>query len=290
MTGLISALRGLLESRGGQIRIGQAVKQIRVSSNRVTGVLLQDGTVLNARRAVLASCAPQIALGELLEENVLDRKARDALKFIPANSFNIAPFKIDVAVGGLLSYPKAEAKRSLRGDGVDIRKTTFMTGTLEDHIAQLRAIKLGKNVANPPVYMAILSSADSTIAPRGQDVLYLHSNAPYEPLGGWPENKAYYSESIRGSAKRFISGLHAEIGAIESTPADFEARFATPRGCYFHVDMIPTRLGANRPAPGLGHYATPVEGLFLAGSGSHPGGGVSGWPGRLAAERALLDR
>lgn len=286
MSGLIDAFRHRLQSMGGTVRVGQPVSRILVSNKRATGVRLGDGTVLNARRGVLASCAPQLTLGPLLEDGVLDRKTRDAVRFMPANYINVAPFKIDVAVGGRLGFPKAQAKRDAI-DGVDLRKTTFMTGTLEDHMAQVQLIKVGRNVAVPPVYMAILSAADPSIAPEGQDVLYLHSNTPAEPVGGWAQCKAEYSTTIRASASRFLGGLDAEIGAVESSPADFERRFSTPRGCYFHLDMIPTRMGAGRPAAGLGNYATPIEGLYLAGAGSHPGGGVNGWPGRLAAEQAL---
>ena len=220
--------------------------------------------------------------GNALDDAGITGKVKTAL--IAATS--LAAFKIDVAVGGPLSYPRAQAKRAQR-DSADIRKTTFMTGTLEDHMAQLDLLKLGSNVAVPPVYMAILSAADPSIAPPGQDVLYLNSTVPAVPSGGWDARKAEYSATIRRSAKRFLSGLNAELGGVESSPADFESRFGTPRGCYFHVDMIPTRMGANRPAPGLGGYTTPVEALFISGAGTHPGGGVSGWPGRLAAQRAL---
>jgi phytoene dehydrogenase-like protein len=289
MSGLINAFRRLLESRGGEVRLGRAVQRIEVENGRVIGVSLDDGSLLRARRGVLASCAPQITLGRLLAEDVLDRTTRDAVRYMPANYVNVAPFKIDVAVRGRLGYPKAELKRATRAERADIRKTTFMTGSLEDHMTQLQAIKVGQNVDNPPVYMSILSAADPSIAPPGQDVLYLHSNTPYLPTGGWAAAKSGYSQTIRNSARRFLSGLEAEIGAVESAPIDFEERFSTPRGCYFHLDMIPTRLGGNRPAPGLGRYRTPVAGLYLAGAGSHPGGGVSGWPGRLAAECALED-
>lgn len=81
-------------------------------------------------------------------------------------------------------------------------------------------------------------------------------------------------------AQCFLSGLDAEIGRVVHTPKDFEDRFATPKGCYFHVDMTPLRLGVNRPAAELGGYATPIPGLSLAGAGSHPGGTVNGWCGR----------
>jgi phytoene dehydrogenase-like protein len=91
------------------------------------------------------------------------------------------------------------------------------------------------------------------------------------------------------SAERFLGGLDAEIGRVVHTPLDFESRFSTPKGAYFHVDMTPMRLGMNRPARGLGGFRTPVRGLYLAGAGTHPGGGVSGWPGRLAAQTALRE-
>jgi phytoene dehydrogenase-like protein len=205
---------------------------------------------------------------------------------IPANSANTAAFKIDFAVGGRVGYPRAEARRA---DGFDVRRTTLMTGTLEEHLAHLQAMKRGVIIDVPPVYMSVLSANDSTIAPAGQDVLYLHSNAPAEPVGGWEVNKDQCAQTIVKSAERFLSGLEAEIGRVVHSPQDFEERFTTPKGCYFHVDMTPMRLGVNRPARGLGRYATPVDRLYLAGAGSHPGGTVNGWCGRLAAKQAVSD-
>jgi phytoene dehydrogenase-like protein len=226
-----------------------------------------------------------VALGQLLDDGVLDRRMALKVAMIPANAVNSAAFKIDMAVAGRVGYPAGEARRT---DGFDIRKTTLMTGTLEDHIAQLQAVKLGLNVDNPPVYMAVLSACDRSIAPEGQDVLYLHSNVPAVPVGGWDEEaKESYTQTVLESGKRFLGGLEAEIGRVVHTPKDFEDRFSTPKGAYFHVDMTPLRLGVNRPAKGLGGYATPVRGLYLAGAGSHPGGTVNGWCGRLAAQTAM---
>ncbi|HJP68776.1 MAG TPA: NAD(P)/FAD-dependent oxidoreductase [Sphingomicrobium sp.] len=286
MSGLVGAMERRFRRKGGEILIDSAVVEIVVDEKHATGVRLENGDVLGARSGVLASCAPQITLGNLVADGVLDKKVRDRIGFIPANSANVAPFKIDIAVGGRIGLPRAEAKRQ-KLDGADVRKATFMTGTLEDHVEQLAAMKAGSNVAVPPVYMAILSANDSTIAPRGGDVFYLHSNVPAVPVGGWTARKATTEELITASATRFVDGLDAEIGRTVMSPADFESRFGTPKGCYFHVDMLPTRLGANRPAVGLGNYSTPVDRLYIAGAGAHPGGGVSGWPGRLAAQEAL---
>jgi phytoene dehydrogenase-like protein len=284
MTGLMNAFASKIRTHGGEIRLESGVEQILVEGNRAVGVRLLDGTQLRARHGVLASCAPQVALGRLLAEGVLDRETVNKVAMIPANSVNAAAFKIDFAVGGRVGYPKAEARRT---DGFDVRKTTLMTGTLEEHLAHLKAMKLGIAHATPPVYMAVLSAADPSIAPPGQDVLYLHSNVPADPVGGWEANKDVYTQEIVKSAERFLGGLDAEIGRVVHTPADFEARFSTPKGCYFHVDMTPMRLGVNRPARGLGGYTTPVDALYLAGAGSHPGGTINGWCGRLAAREAI---
>lgn len=285
MTGLMNAFRSLLESKRGEILLGRRVERILVDGGRARGVRLDDGTELVARFGVLTNCAPQVALGELLDDGVLDRETRTKVSMIPANAVNTAAFKIDIAVGGRVGFPAGEARRK---DGFDIRRTTLMTGTLEDHIDHLKAMKLGRTIDPPPVYMAVLSASDETIAPPGQDVLYLHSNVPADPVTGWDEpTKTQYTDAILASAKRFLGGLDAEIGRVVHTPSDFERRFSTPKGAYFHVDMGPLRLGVNRPAKGLGDYTTPVTGLYLAGAGSHPGGTINGWCGRLAAQRAL---
>jgi phytoene dehydrogenase-like protein len=162
-----------------------------------------------------------------------------------------------------------------------------MTGTLEDHIEQMYAMKRGVNVDTPPVYMAILSAPDRSIASAEGDVLYLHSNVPGYPSNGWDVNKDAYTEQIWKSSLRFLGGLETEIGRVVSTPQDLENRFAAPAGAYFHVDMLVTRLGKNRPAHGLGGYNTPIKALYQTGAGTHPTGGVVGWPGRLAAQHAL---
>jgi phytoene dehydrogenase-like protein len=287
MTNLVEAFAGVLRSHGGEILVGTGVEQIVVEGGRATGVLLEDGRRIDARHGVIANPAPQVTLGRLVPPEARDRELDNRVRMIPSNSINAAAFKIDIAAAGRVGYPRAEARRAAR-DGADIRTTTFMTGTLEDHIDQLHAMKRGENVAGPPpVYMAILSAADRTIAGGDGDVVYLHSNVPAHPNGGWPASKGAYAEAIMGSVARFMGGLETEIGRMVSTPRDFEDRFAAPRGAYFHVDMLPTRMGMNRPARGLGGYATPIDRLFLGGAGTHPAGGVTGWPGRLAARHAL---
>ncbi|MDB5972335.1 MAG: NAD(P)/FAD-dependent oxidoreductase [Hydrocarboniphaga sp.] len=289
MSGMIRAMERCLEKHGGEVRCNHKVEELLLDGKRVTGVRIVGGQEFFATEGVLANCAPQVALGKLLPDSARDEGLRKKIEFIPANSIAVAPFKIDYAVGGPVTYRKAVAARAKRDD-LDVRKTTFMTGTLEQHIAQHKAALRGENVDfRPPLYFAIMSANDASIAPKGQDVFYLYVNTPLNPVGGWGENKAGYSQQIRNAVSHYVDGLEHEIGSVEHCPKDFEDQFGTPNGAYFHVDMIPTRMLMNRPASGLGGYRTPFAGLYLAGAGSHPSGGVCGWPGRLAAETAMKD-
>ena len=288
MSGLMNAFASVFAQHGGEIKLDSKVEQILVENNQAKGVRLVGGEELFANKAVLTNCAPQIAMGQLLADDVLDTKIKQQVKYIPGNSLDVAPYKIDIAAGSRLGYHKAQAKRDQR-DGVDLRKTTFMTGTLEEHLVQHAACKRGEQVDFlPPMYFSILSGADPSIAPEGGDVLYLYANVPVEPVGGWTDKtKQRYSEQIIASSKRFIDGMDSELGRVETCPQDFIDKFSAPRAAYFHVDMIPTRLGGHRPSPDLGAYKTPVDGLYLASCGSHPTGGVCGLPGKLSAECAL---
>ena len=258
-----------------------------MENNTAKGVRLSSGQEFFASEAVLANCAPQVAMGELIDKDALDEQIRRQVDYIPANSLDVAPFKIDIAAGGRLCYPKAQQKRKQR-DAADLRKTTFMTGTLEQHLIQHAACKRGEMVDfKLPLYFAILSGADPSIAPEGGDVFYLYANSPLNPIGGWAANKQTFSEQVMASVQPFIDGLESELGRVETCPQDFIDQFSAPNAAYFHVDMIPTRLGPNRPSPELGGYSTPIQGLYLGSCGNHPTGGVSGMPGKLAAEHAL---
>src|SRR6202022_1508009 len=179
MSNLIEAFRGVLEFHGGQLRLGAPVAEIVVEGSRATGVRLEDGSFVGASLGVLSNLAPQVTFGRLMAPDKLTRAERNRVAMVPSNSINVAPFKIAAAMAGRVGYPVAEARRAKR-DGADIRTATFMTGTLEDHIEQMYAMRLGLNVENPPVYMSVLSAADPTIAPDGGDVLYLNSNVPLD--------------------------------------------------------------------------------------------------------------
>lgn len=289
MGSVIGALTARARSLGVRLRTGCGVAEVVVTGGEARGVRLTDGTVVDARRGVLAAVPPQTAYGPLLADGVLDSSVRTKVATMPASGNNSATFKIDLAVGGRVSFPAAQAQRD-RIDGHDLRTVSLMTGTFAEQIEQLRLIRQGRSLPAPPSYLAVLSGLDPSVAPPGQDVVYLASNVPAQPREDWAEVRDSYADAVLTTARSHLSGLDAEIGRVVTSPADFGEQYATPNGSYFHVDMTPLRLAMNRPAPGLGGYRGPLAGYFHAGAGSHPGGGVSGWPGRLAARTALADR
>lgn len=287
MGSLMNAFGRHIVDHGGEIRTGMSVERVVVEHGRARGVRLADGTVLAARHGVLMTVAPQLALGPMVDEGVLDEGTRAKAAMSPHAS--TATLKVDLAVAGRVHYPLGEKLRE-RYDGADVRRTSFMTGTYAEQIAQLTAIRRGEIIEKPPIYMSLLSSSDSSIAPPGQEVVYLAANVPPRPSVGWESARESMSNAVFRVAEAHMSGLEAEIGRVVTTPADWEHTYGAPGGCYFHVDMTPFRFGANRPARGLGGYVTEIRNYYLAGSGVHPGGGVSGWPGRLAAQTALAAR
>jgi phytoene dehydrogenase-like protein len=288
MSSVVEALAAWARQCGTDIRTGIKVERVLVTGGSARGVRLTDGTEILARRGVLAAVPPQLAYGALLEEGVVDSGVRAKVATMPASGNNSATFKIDMALSGRVELRVAQRVRA-GIDGYDLRIVSLMTGTFDDQIAQLGLIRRGESLARPPVYLSVLSGLDPSVAPEGQDVLYVASNVPARPREGWDVVKPWYTDAVLGSVATHLCGLDAEIGRIVTSPADFGAQYATPNGSYFHVDMTPLRLGMRRPAPGLGGYRGPVGRYFHAGAGSHPGGGVSAWPGRLAAQTALSD-
>jgi phytoene dehydrogenase-like protein len=131
------------------------------------------------------------------------------------------------------------------------------------------------------------SAADPTQAPPGQDIAYLYAIAmPVNPQEGWDAIRDRVTDQIIDQSSEYMEGLKTnEIARRVETSPDLARRLNVLNGCVVHIDTATTRSGLMRPAAGLGGDTLPVAGLFLGGAGSHPGGGVNGLPGRIAAGR-----
>jgi phytoene dehydrogenase-like protein len=191
-------------------------------------------------------------------------------------------FKIDMAISAQVTAASHE-----RGDGVDLRKPTLLIATEDSVRDSYASAARGELPDDPALWFAAPSAEDPSQAPPGQDSLYIYALAvPVAPRAGWAGLRQQAEDSVLGKLGKYVQPLEqAELGRIVETPEDIAARYGSRNGCITHVDMGLYNSGPLRPTVGLGLGKTPLAGLFLGGSGTHPGGGVSGLPGRTAAHR-----
>ena len=154
-------------------------------------------------------------------------------------------------------------------------------------VAYFKCAARGEVSKLPYLWATAPSAVDPTQAPEGQDIAYLYPIAmPLEPREGWDAIRSQVTQTVIDQTEVYLPGLKAlEIGRRAEAAPDFAARLNVPNGCVVHIDTGASRTGLMRPAFGLGGETLPVKGLFFGGAGIHPGGGINGLPGRIAAGR-----
>jgi phytoene dehydrogenase-like protein len=285
MGGLVAALERCLHHHGGGIRLGSQVTSIRTGSlGRAEQIELDDGTVLKAKRAVLAACPPQLVAS--LARDALDPVIASRVRAAPANAAGVGCLTISVALSGQIELPHHAPNLP----GFDLRRPTLFGGSFEDVVRGCEQSARGEIPDVTTWCMAIFSAVDPSQAPAGQDVAQLYAPTPVAPRDGVESQRDTATRRLLASICDVAPSLETlEIGRFVETPADLEARTGAINGCIYHVDHLPTRMGALRPALGAGGYRTPLAGLYLGSAGCHPGGGVSGLPGKLSAQTIIKD-
>lgn len=285
MGALTQALRRSAEAAGVTIRTDAPVAQIEQRGGRVQGVRLASGEVV-AARIVISNATPAVTFLHLLGADALPAAFRAAVQRIDYSS---AVMKINLALSELPDFRCRPGKEAV---GPQHRGTIHISPTL-DYIEQAYAdARLGLPSSEPVVEMTLPTSVDTTLAPPGHHIAQLFVQyAPYQLAdGSWDDRAEAFAErcidTVTAYAPNFrASVLHRQV----LSPLELERRFALTGGNIFHGAMPLHQLFGFRPVPGWGDYRTPLAGLYLCGAGAHPGGGVSGAPGRNAARVVLQD-
>jgi len=290
MQAVPDALLGYLREHGGDVLTGTVVETITMHGGRASGVVLSDGRTVTARLGVISACDPRQTLTQLVPGASLPRRVTSRAARLPANATGNGWLKTDLALDTQVTLTVHE---KWRGDGLDLRRPALMVGEMDNARRGYREAAAGRIPAAEDmlVWCFCPTGIDPSQAPTGQDVMYLSTpSVPVHPLGGWEQDEGPATAKLLVQAGQYYdTGLDGVVGQRIENPEGLARRLRVSNGCYFHVDFTPARSGPLRPAIGLGGYRTPLAGLYLAGAGTHPGGGVMGTSGRLAAACLIAD-
>jgi phytoene dehydrogenase-like protein len=283
---LPKALISVIKDNHGDVITSSPVEELIVTNNRCTGVRIRGGTEIRARRAVLTACSPKTTLTRLLPRGVLEPKKQNAADHIPTRKRGIADAKVNVALSGRVDMSRHE---KWRGDGIDLRQACNCYHTYEQALDAARSCVRGKVPDAIPGLAQVTNSFDPSMSPTGKDLWWFWTGlTPSYPEDGWDVARKTITDSIIKDAEMYYKGVEdMQVAVRPLVLPDIEERFWAIDGSVYHVDPTISRFGPNKPVSGFAGYKTPVEGLYLTGSGTHPVAGISGMPGQNAARTML---
>jgi phytoene dehydrogenase-like protein len=285
MGAVSDAIASEARARGVEITTNAEVTAIRVNAGRAASVALRDGTEIEAD-AVAGAVNPKLLYLKMLEPGALDAEFRSRIERWRCAS---GSFRMNVALTELPDFTSAPGKHAQphHSAGIIIAPSLrYMERAYFDARTQGWA-------REPIVEMLIPSTVDPSLAPQGKHVasLFCQHFDPKLPDGkSWDDVKEAAADAIVETVNRHAPNFKASILARKIlTPLDLERDFGMIGGDIFHGALTLDQLYSARPVLGYADYRSPVKGLYLCGSGAHPGGGVTGAPGHNAAREILRD-
>ena len=279
--GVSLAIAAAARHHGAEIRTEAQVDRILMQSGAAKGVVLASGEEIHAR-AVVSGCDPRRTFFGLVGRAHLPE---DFAASIERYRYRGSSGKVNLALDRLPEFACRPGDLHLRGDIAIAPSIDYLERAHDD-------AKYGDFSARPYINVVIPSTVDPTVAPPGKHVMSCFVQyAPYHIKEGpenWPSRREAFGDAVVDTLAEYIPGLKESILHRQVlTPWDLEQEFGLAEGNIFHGELTLEQLSFLRPAAGWARYKTPVERLWLAGSGAHPGGGIMGAPGALCA-RAML--
>jgi phytoene dehydrogenase-like protein len=279
------AIASSARSHGAEIRCSAPVERILVRGGRATGVVLAgSGDELTAN-AVVSGMEPRRTFMNLVGESELpDGLATDLRRYKLRGSSG----KVNIALD---SFPEFSCRP---GIGPHVMGDIAVAPSIDYLSRAYDEAKYGNFSSRPYLNVVFPSLFDPSMAPPGKHVLSAFVQyAPYHLADGpesWPSKRAAFGDTVLDTLEEYSPGIREKVLHMQVlTPWDLEQEFGLTEGNIFHGELSLDQLLFQRPAPGWARYRTPIRNLWLAASGAHPGGGVMGSPGALAA-RAMLDQ
>jgi phytoene dehydrogenase-like protein len=286
MGAITQAMAKAAASHGVEIETGAAVRDVQLERGRVCGVVMADGRSIRSG-VVAANVNPKLLYTSMLPSDALDP---DFLRRMQRWRCGSGTFRMNVALSRLPSFS------ALPGSEIADHHTAGIIlapslGYMDRAYSDARQHGWSRE---PIIEMLIPSTLDGTLAPRGAHVasLFCQHVAPELPDGSsWDQHRDTVADLMIDTVDRYAPGFKASVlGRQALTPLDLEQMFGLTGGDIFHGALSLDQLFWARPMLGYADYRGPLQGLYLCGSGAHPGGGVTGAPGHNAARAILADR
>jgi beta-carotene ketolase (CrtO type) len=288
---LTNALVKLVQAKGGTILTDQTVKRVLVEKGTAIAVEVADGKIFKAAKGIISNLDARRLFLQLVEPGAIaaaDPHLRERVERRLINN-NETILKIDCALSELPRFERFTQDEShLMG--------TILIADSMLHVEQAHALTILGQIpdSNPSLYLDIPTLLDPSMAPPGKHTLWIEFFAPYQIAGaegtglngtGWTEElKNKVADRVIDKLADYAPNLKAAILArhVES-PAELAERLGSYKGNYYHLDMTLDQMMFLRPLPEIANYQTPIKNLYLTGAGTHPGGSISGMPGRNCA-------
>jgi phytoene dehydrogenase-like protein len=283
MGSITKALAGAGRKLGVEIRTGVAVSKIEVRKERASRVVLEDGSEL-CGRMILSNCDPKRTFLKMID-----------LRELPEDFlFAVRGIKMDGPCAKVNFVLAEEPHFTGSSATATALERTFYT--LVPSLAYAErcydVAKYGEIPEDLWVDCVVSSNADSSLAPPGKHILTCFVQyVPYKLReGNWDEKREMLGDRVVKKIAEYAPNVPNVVLARQVlTPLDLERTYGLTEGNIFHGDLRLEQLFFMRPVPGWSQYRTPIRGLYLCGAGAHPGGGVTGAPGRNCAVQALRD-
>jgi phytoene dehydrogenase-like protein len=275
MGAVADALAKAAIAAGASIRTGARVERIAVRQGRVQGIVLEGGDEI-AAPIVAGNGCPRRLLLDLVGADHLDTGLVRRLRLLPTGGMNA---KVNLALDALPEALAGPPARFVVAPSIDAVERAF------------DAAKYGRIPEAPGLEITVPSAADASLAPLGKHVVsVIVQHAPFKLAdGNWDARREAFGDAVVRHLDGFAPGLAGRVVARQVlTPADIAARTRSAGGHWHQVELALASLLMLRPIPGLGRYRAPVDGLYLCGAATHPGGGIMGAAGANAA-RAILE-
>ena len=285
MGAITAAMRRAAESRGAVVTTNAPVKQVLVENGCAVGAVLENDETLRAR-AVAANVNPKLLFTALVPPGAAPPEFQRRMENYACGS---GTFRMNVALSELPDFSCLPGKAA-----AEHHRSGVIIGPSVDYLdrAFLDARRHGWSRA-PVVEMLLPSIMDDTLAPPGKHVasLFCQQFAPELPEGrSWDDAREEAADLIIDTVNQYAPNFRNSVIARQiHSPLDLERKFGLTGGDIFHGRLSLDQMFSSRPALGAADYRMPLRGLYLCGSGAHPGGGVTGAPGHNAAREIIRD-